>query len=300
MELGNVLCAMTPLEMCGSSDLVHGTGRPVGTLHYTTSGERPQAPCQIAQVTTLFAWLPVGELHGIGALLAQAIAVGYGLVVLSSCLRGITCPTDRIPARAQTQQTATAGATLSLRTVATAEVEPDTVVVQVVLGDPSAQFGAVTLELDYDPALFAVEGCTENPTGALDLASCNGTYEPGVVRFNGIVSAGSVDGASLVAVRFTRLAATTADLITLFALRADGVFDQAGEDLAWSNGAEPPTPTPDATAFKVFMPAVTSQGDRADAPSTDGTEALSPLPALSYLVHLRSDDSKHLRLARPP
>jgi hypothetical protein len=199
-------------------------------------------------------------------------------------ISGIACPADRIPARAQTQQAATAGAALSLRPVVTAEVEPDTVVVQVEVGDPTAQFGAATLELDYDPALFAVLECTENPAGALDLVSCNDAYAPGVVRFSGIAAAGGGDGASLVAVRFTRLAATPADLNTLFALRADGVFDQAGEELAWNDGAAPPAP--DADGFKVFMPAVAGPGERTEAPAADGTEAPSPLPALSYLVHL--------------
>lgn len=198
-------------------------------------------------------------------------------------ISGITCPTDRIPTRAQTQPAATADAPVSLRTVATAEVESGAVVVQVVLGDSSAQFGAATVELDYDPALFAVIGCTEDPTGSLDLVSCNGTYAPGVVRFNAVAAAGSGDGVSLVAVRFTQLAPTTADLDTHFALRADGVYDQAGEDLAWSSGAEPP---PDVAEFRVFMPAVASQGDRADAPEAGDTEAPSPQPALVYLVHL--------------
>ena len=199
-------------------------------------------------------------------------------------LSSVTCPADRIAARAHTQQTTTTGAPVSLRAVATAEADPDTVAVQVVLGDPTAQFGAATLELDYDPTLFTVIDCTENPTGALDLVSCNAAYAPGVVRFNGIGSAGSVDGAPLVAVRFRRLGVTTVALNTFFGLRADGIFDQAGEDLAWNDGAEAPTST--VATFKVFMPAVTNQSDRPGASVAETPEAPAPQSTLSYLLHL--------------
>lgn len=61
----------------------------------------------------------------------------------------------------------------------------------------AADLGAATLLLTYDPALVQVVGCTALPPAGADLALCNASYAPGVVRFS-LLAAEGVSGNFLV------------------------------------------------------------------------------------------------------
>ncbi len=58
----------------------------------------------------------------------------------------------------------------------------------------AANLGAATLLLAYDPALVQVVSCTAQPPANADLALCNPSYGPGVVRFS-LLAAEGVSGA---------------------------------------------------------------------------------------------------------
>lgn len=58
----------------------------------------------------------------------------------------------------------------------------------------AADLGAATLLLTYDPALVQVVNCAAPPPAGADLAICNASYAPGVVRFS-LLAAEGVSGA---------------------------------------------------------------------------------------------------------
>lgn len=57
----------------------------------------------------------------------------------------------------------------------------------------AADLGAATLLLAYDPALVQVVNCTAQPPANADLALCNPSFSPGVVRFS-LLAAEGVSG----------------------------------------------------------------------------------------------------------
>jgi hypothetical protein len=146
---------------------------------------------------------------------------------------GITCPTDRFPGWLRVAQAPMAGAMTRFEVAAIDGDDPTNVDVRVLLASGAAQFGAASLELHYDSALFAPVTCSENPGEALDMVVCNPAFAPGSVRFSAIAATGAADGAGLVTVRFQRIGAGENHLSAHFWLTSDGVTDQEGNELAW-------------------------------------------------------------------
>jgi hypothetical protein len=151
---------------------------------------------------------------------------------------GITCPTDRFPGWLRVAQAPMAGAMTRFEVAAIQGDDPTNVDVQVLLASGAAQFGAASLELHYDPALFAPITCSENPQEEFDMVVCNPSFAPGTVRFGVIASAGAVDGAEMIVMSFQRTGAVDGSLGTYFTLTADGVADLEGGDLAWGEAGK--------------------------------------------------------------
>jgi hypothetical protein len=181
---------------------------------------------------------------------------------------GVTCPTDRFPGWLRVAQAPMAGAMTRFEVAAIDGDDPTNVEVQVLLASGAAQFGAASLELHYDSALFAPVTCSENPGEALDMVVCNPTFAPGSVRFSAIAATGAADGAGLVTVRFQRIGAGENDLSAHFWLTSDGVTDQEGNELAWGEAGTDIDTGPDL--------------DR-DPAANPGTGVESPASATTWL-----------------
>lgn len=62
--------------------------------------------------------------------------------------------------------------------------------------------GAATVDVGFDPAIVNVTGCTGDPAGVFDLASCNSAFAPDTVRFVGISASGVSGDLALAEVTF--------------------------------------------------------------------------------------------------
>lgn len=199
-------------------------------------------------------------------------------------MNGVSCPVHTIPTGLRTAQNPTSDAALRLH-VAAAKRDDSTVDVRVQLLGGGVLFGAASLEIQYDPSIFAPVSCNENPTAAYDIVTCNPTFAPGAVRFNAISAQGATDGADLIELHFQRIGAVDGELSAHFTLTADGVTDQAGNDLSWSYASAEDSPSGPAW---LYLPVIDGQST-APAQAEESAEMLPVTEHTLYLPSINSD-----------
>jgi hypothetical protein len=73
------------------------------------------------------------------------------------------------------------------------------------LGIPSIGTSAATVEISFDEAEFTPTVCNPDPAGVLDIAVCNLTYAPGVIRFSALDNTGASGDLTLATIDFSGL-----------------------------------------------------------------------------------------------
>jgi hypothetical protein len=167
----------------------------------------------------------------------------------------------------------------------------------------AANLGAATLLLAYDPAQVQVVSCTAQPLAAADIALCNPTYAPGLVRFS-LVAAGGLNGsAPLFAVTLRALA--PAGAAAQLTLSAPQFADTQGVELPvlatggvlLVTGAEAEV---DVTASIAPAAADIAPGQHATVAVLLDVAAARPLAAASLLLHYDPQIVRPVHCAAPP
>lgn len=159
-------------------------------------------------------------------------------------MSGVECPNHPTAAAIPEQITPNA-ALLLLHLQIEADAATEQVIVRVLADDPQAAFGAGTLELVYDLQQLTPVDCQEASADALDMASCNADYAPGVVRFNGLSTTGLSDGTELATLSFHMNRPLDDDSrLQNLSLAIVDTSDHQGADLPWQLAAPELIPIP--------------------------------------------------------
>ncbi|NOZ50329.1 MAG: hypothetical protein GXP37_09835 [Chloroflexi bacterium] len=197
-------------------------------------------------------------------------------------MSGVECPNHPTAAAIQEQNTPNE-ALLLLHLQIEADAATEQVIVRVLADDPQAAFGAGTLELVYDLQQLTPVDCQETSADALDMASCNADYAPGVVRFNALSTTGLSDGTELATVSFHMNHPLGDDSrLQNLSLAIVDTSDHQGAGLPWQLAAPELIPIP-GDSNPLYLPLLWSfQASQQSAPAPSDI----PIPEESQRLYL--------------